>query len=292
MENDWGKLAVKVSLYRGYDDPVPMRSVFLPDFITLTNDRLNSCLRCVREAKDKLVAKRIKRSLPAITVSGEFRKRCVDGLIRHSGLMCLDFDGCPVAKAKHELSKLSYVAFAAESASGKGVFAIIPISRTDMHREHFEALKDEMNNIGLEVDKACNDVCRLRGFSHDPKFYCNPHADTWTRVKVLPNLCSGIVSYSRGSDEDRFIRLLELIEGMQIDITSDRKDWIKIGMAISSTFGESGRGYFHRLSKFYPKYKPFITDKQYSSFLRGGYRNASISSVFWIAKRYGAVLNG
>lgn len=290
MLSYYGKLMVKVSLYMGYDHPVPERSIWLPEFLTKTSPLLDMYLLNVRSAPTKESAKRWKRKLPAVTVSGEFSRRCTEGLIRHTGLICLDFDDCDVNVTKHLLSLLPYVAFAGESASGKGVFAIVPISRPDMHREHFDALRDEMERKGLLVDGGCSDISRLRGFSHDEDAYFNPNAETWSKVK-RPEVAAAYTSYSRGSDEERFLRLLEMIEGMGIDITNSRSSWTKIGMAIASTFGESGRGYWHRISRFYNKYKPYEADKQYDSFLRHGYNRASLSSVFWIAKQYGVMLN-
>lgn len=292
-KSTWGCLGVNVSLYGGYANPVPLRSIFLPDFLTLTNQRLDMTLRLVREAKSKEVARRFKSTLPAITVSGEFSKRSTSGLVRHTRLLCLDFDGISnVAYTKHTLSLQPYVAFAGESASGKGVFAIIPISRPDFHREHFEALEEEMRKLRLEVDKQCSDICRLRGFSHDDRAYINPDAEVWTKIKKA-SVPHNIRQIPAGSDECRFFKLLDLIEGTRTDITGDsRRDWIKIGMAIASTFGESGRDYFHRISCFHPKYKPYQTDREYNSYLRLGYNRASISSIFYIAKKYGLILNG
>lgn len=290
-ETTWGCLGVNVSLYDGYANPAPLRSIFLPDFLTLTNQRLDMTLRLVREARSKEVARRFKKTLPAITVSGEFSKRSTSGLIRHTGLICLDFDGISnVAYTRHELSLLPYVAFAGESASGKGVFAIIPIARPDFHREHFEALEEEMRKLGLEVDKQCSDICRLRGFSHDDRAYINPNAEVWAKIKKIP-VIQHRGSVSTGRDECRFLKLLDLIEGTRTDITEDRKDWVKIGMALASTFGETGRDYFHRISYFHPRYKPYQTNREYNSYLRLGYNRASISSVFYIAKKYGLILN-
>lgn len=287
----WGCLGVNVSLYDGYANPIPLRSIFLPDFLTLTNRRLDMTLRLVREARSKEVARRFKKNLPAITVSGEFSKRSTSGLIRHTGLICLDFDGISnVAYTRHELSLLPYVAFAGESASGKGVFAIIPILRPDFHREHFEALEEEMLRMGLEVDRQCSDICRLRGFSHDNRAYINPNAEVWTKIKKVP-VIQHRGRVSTGSDEHRLFKLLDLIEGTRTDITEDRKDWVKIGMALASTFGETGRDYFHRISHFHPRYKPYQTDREYNSYLRLGYKRVSISSVFYIAKKYGLILN-
>lgn len=289
MENktNFGKLAVNVSLYKGCCNPVPLRTVFLPDFLTKTSPYLCNSLLSLRNGTDL----NIKKRLPAVTISGEFKYRASNGLIRHSGLICLDFDKVGnTTECKRALSLLPYVAFAAESSSGNGVFAIVPVSRPDMHSLHFEALKEEMNKIGLNVDSAARDVTRLRIYSYDPDYYMNPNASTFSKVKNI-ELKHTYTSYVKGSDESRFMQLLELIEGTGTDITDRRDYWRKIGMAIASNFGEAGRDYFLRISRFYSKFKPWEANNQYDSFLRGGYRACTLNSIFWIAKQYGVIIN-
>lgn len=291
MENatkDYGKLAVNVSLYSGCCNPTPLRTVFLPDFLTKTSPYLYNCILSLRNGKDSAIKKR----LPAVTISGEFKYRKSTGLIRHSGLICLDFDKVEdTRECKRALSLLPYISFAAESSSGNGVFAIVPISRPDMHDAHFEALKEEMDKVGLKIDAAARDVTRLRIYSYDPDYYINPNSEVFSKVKNL-ELKRTFTSYARGSDESRFMQLLQIIEGTGTDITDRRDYWRKIGMAIASNFGESGRDYFLRISRFYSKFKPWEANKQYDSFLRGGYQACTLNSIFWIAKQYGVVING
>ena len=50
-------------------------------------------VRSIRGEKDKEVRNELKQSLPAICFSGKFTKRNDASLSKHSGLICLDFDG-------------------------------------------------------------------------------------------------------------------------------------------------------------------------------------------------------
>ena len=52
----------------------------------------------IRKEKDKAKRNELKKSLPSICFSGTFNKRSDSGLIKHSGLICLDFDGYPKKK--------------------------------------------------------------------------------------------------------------------------------------------------------------------------------------------------
>ncbi|MBV5330848.1 PriCT-2 domain-containing protein, partial [bacterium] len=64
--------------------------------------------------------------------------------------------------------------------------------------------------------------------------------------------------------------LIQQIESSQTDITSTYETWLRILFALADHFGESGRDYAHRISKFHPGYKPSECDKQFSHCLRSG----------------------
>ena len=288
-------LDVQVSMFPSYSEPRPTKSVSLFDWLTLTNDKLKNSVNAVRNAETKEERKRIKSKLPAITPSGIFSYRELDKLVSHSGILSLDFDDCDPDKAKEILSNFSMIAYVGESVSGNGVFALIPILYPDNHKGHFLFMKEWIEkDTGLIVDKSCSDVCRLRGYSYDERPYVNLSCELLSLCKkeeeYKPVKSEKPVYNSGDIDDRRFNKLLEMIEGVSIDITQDRQDWVKIGIAISGKYGESGRSYFHRISRFYSKYKPLDTDKQYNSFMKMK-NDVSISAIFYIAKSYGVVLN-
>ena len=45
------------------------------------------------------------------------------------------------------------------------------------------------------------------------------------------------------------------IERKTVDIAPDYKDWVSLGFALVDGFGESGRSYYHRISRFYLDYR-------------------------------------
>ena len=47
----------------------------------------------IRTTKDKSDRNELKKLLPAICFSGTFTKRTDSSLVKHSGIICLDFDG-------------------------------------------------------------------------------------------------------------------------------------------------------------------------------------------------------
>ena len=82
--------------------------------------------------------------------------------------------------------------------------------------------------------------------------------------------------------------IIKRIEAYQLDLTANYNDWITIGFAISDEFGESGRGYFHQISKFHPGYKSQECDKQYDRCLRQpSNKRISIKTFYYHAKSAG-----
>ena len=61
--------------------------------------------------------------------------------------------------------------------------------------------------------------------------------------------------------------ITQRIESTSLDIAPNYADWRDLGFALANALGESGRSYFHRLSRFYPSYSQSETDKQYSACL-------------------------
>lgn len=287
-------LTTEVSLFFNYKSPVPLRTIKLIDFLTKSDKRLERAVQTIRNSNDKDLIRSIKSSLPAITPSGIFKTRHTTDLIQHSGFICLDFDEIKdMDLAWDQLQSCLYIAYLNRSVSGKGLFALVPIKYPDKHKEHFNSLRSYMKDTyGLNIDKSCSDVCRLRGFSSPEGFYLNSNAVVYEGLKsdiVMPIPKSPVLI--RGDkDRERLQMLIDTICGMGIDITQDRGDWVKIGLALAGEFGEGGRGYFHQLSRFYHKYKYVQTDRQYNSILRCS-KNCSIRTIFYIAKKYGVVLN-
>jgi hypothetical protein len=64
---------------------------------------------------------------------------------------------------------------------------------------------------------------------------------------------------------DNFIRS---IESRGVDITGDYHDWVRLGFAFVNGFGELGRGFYHRVSQFHPRYDYNQTNRQYDNCLK------------------------
>ena len=83
------------------------------------------------------------------------------------------------------------------------------------------------------------------------------------------------------------LKIVSDIETSQTDITGNYDTWLKIGFAFSTEFGEQGRNYFHRVSRFYNGYSQKDCDKQFDNCLKSHRSGVTIRSFFEIAKNAG-----
>lgn len=279
----------KISLFRNYRDTTPALDITIQDFCgNIVSDDYRNEVLAVRDLTEKADRDRIKSTLPAVTISGTFSpSRANANLKQHSGWICLDFDqkGNPDITdwpaLRNALAGFANVLFAALSASGKGVFLIIPILYPEYHLEHFLSLEIDFASIGLTVDKACKDVSRLRGISFDPDAVINPRAETYRKYYQAAQVKR---TYPTMNGTERIDLLIKKLINAGVDITTDYSDWFELGRALANVYGESGRGYFHQLSQFYPDYKHAECDKQYSACLRSPGK-ATEATIFELAKK-------
>lgn len=77
------------------------------------------------------------------------------------------------------------------------------------------------------------------------------------------------------------------VEAAGIDLTENYEDWLKLGFAFASEFGELGRGYFHRISRFWSGYKMEDCNRQFDKCLKGRRTGVSIKTFFAAARDSG-----
>lgn len=295
-----------VSRFSSYKSTIP-KDICLYDWFKNT-DYIN-IVNEIRRSSDKEEIGYLKSLLPAITVSGRFSRRRAADLIQHSKYICIDIDAADnphildFSLEREKLSHIDYVAYCSLSASGKGVFCIIPIKHPLKHKAHFESLKQEFSKRGITIDKSCSDVTRLRLYSYDEAAYLNENPMIYEdvleqpfKVKVTPSVFSSSnrildVAHSSYKRETNLILLQQILlinDYRKVDITVGYLNWRNIASALANEFGEEGRQYFHRLSKFHERYNNFQTDNLYSSMLNTRY-NYSFGTIIYLAQQYGII---
>lgn len=243
----------------------------------------------IRAIGDKDKRGKVKADiLPAITVSGTFEGgHSADNLKDHSGYIAMDFDDLTdVDKAFSRLKDDKYTSAIFKSVSGQGLCVLVRIVPSK-HEEAFLGLERYyFTEYSYQVDQATKDVSRLRFVSYDPNLYTNIDAEKFTdylpkkkgRKTTMPE------GGYNGSDED-VEYIIEQIEEQKIDITANYRDWINIGFALKSEYGDIGEELYHRVSCLHINYSREETHKKWLSFSSDS--SVGIGTFFYIAKQKG-----
>lgn len=281
-------LDISISCFR--DAWSPANPVTVPLLKWLTSDKYKDQIGKVRATDNKDDRSLLKKKLPAITPSGIFSYHAAAGLVSHSGILQFDVDyvSDPVA-LRSELSKIANVAYCGLSVSGRGVWGLVPIAFPAEHRNQYLALSQDFAALGIKIDAACKDVCRLRFMSYDPDAYFNPSAKPYIRIyKPVPKEAPRYARPTTESDtREKVEKIVALIQRHAIDITADyAEEWLPVVSALANEFGEGGRSYVHEVSRFNPGYKPAETDTLFNNCLKARY-DYTIGTFFEITKNYG-----
>lgn len=284
-----------ISIYRGVRD-VSGAQTLLRHFLMST--RHKERIMRLRTLSTKEERDREKLRLPLATVSGLFSPtRSAANMVEHSGFICIDIDAKdnPGVRSMEEVREVlvrrSEVAFASLSVSGTGMFAVIPLERPKLHLQHFRRLEQEYKDLGIVIDKACSDVCRLRCVSYDAHAYINEGATPFARytVEEMPQM-NRPTPRRENNDLRKVERCCNIIREHRIDITGGYEDWLAVGSALAS-LGEEGRYYFHLVSSMNDQYSSAETDRKFTNLLRH-IKRVGIGTFFYICQMYGVSYSG
>lgn len=121
----------------------------------------------------------LKMTLPCVCFSGSFKHRSKDGIIQHSGLICLDYDHCDVPQKKEVLKSDKFTFACWTSPSGTGVKCLVKVPpAANKHELYFDALRENYPDI----DRSGRDVCRVCYESYDPEIYINNTSEVWDKL--------------------------------------------------------------------------------------------------------------
>lgn len=279
-----------VSLFSDYRSVRPLRSIPLLEW--LQSDAFAPQVNRIRSTSDKRARDRLKAQLPAITPSGVFERRSAKGLIRHSGLIQIDIDEKENGQLPEYdnlpniLADFPWLAYLGRSVSGRGWWGLVPISDPSRHRDHFRALVHVFREQGIQLDRLPANVASLRGYSYDPNAYFNFRAEPFTEVRERHRPFAENPPILNWWEIRRMERFVHQIERREIDLTSDYHHWFALASAFANHFGEAGREYFHRLSQFYPDYRPAETDALFDSVSRNSY-DYSLGTFYYLCQQHG-----
>lgn len=114
-------------------------------------------------------------------------------------------------------------------------------------------------------------------------------ARQWATNKVTETNATAIPTTPQSNIDtsNEIETITQRIEAASADIAPNYADWRDLGFALADALGESGRNYYHRLSRFYPSYSQSETDKQYSACLASHGHGVTIKTLYHLAKSSG-----
>ena len=160
-----------------------------PDFIfdRIRNGASKDLIKEIRGKTTKTEKNALKKNLPSICWSGRFKNRSDIGLLEHSGLICLDFDGFKDEESLKDWKEITegveftYASFISPSGEGLKVIVKIPQCNKDDHKLYFEALEDFFQSPHFDVSSS--NISRVCYESYDPEIYVNEDSTIWEKMK-------------------------------------------------------------------------------------------------------------
>lgn len=237
----------------------------------------------------------------AVSPSGIFEKgRTKTGLTIHSGIMCADFDGFK-DEAEYQLHFKNFKAdehtlLCFRSPSGLGLKVFVKVPPCKDYKEHYlryEAYKQFVNNETW--DDKCKDVSRACFIGFDPDVYLNKNSKIFTEThsnsdnraskktpksRIVSKKTQSVLNNDAWSTQEKLEACIKVQSKNGVDITEDYDDWMNIGFALESEFGEGGRNYYHEISSYSHEYDQQLCDEQYNKGLNGTGGGITIGTLF------------
>jgi hypothetical protein len=107
------------------------------------------------------------------------------------------------------------------------------------------------------------------------------------KIKVQTNSPLSQKSLQSFCSNNDIETITQRIETTATDIAPTYADWRDLGFALADALGESGRNYYHRLSRFYSGYTENETNKQYDNCLKAHGHGVTIKTLYHLAKTAG-----
>ena len=177
---------MEVTIFRNIKETaVPFHKAVLDILVRIKEGKTKDLVRKIRLEKDKETRNKLKQDLPAICFSGKFSKRDDGSLLKHSGLICLDFDNFPshaeMLAKKEELSADQYTFSVFVSPSGNGLKVLVKIpANPEKHKSFFNALENYYDCE--QFDKTSKNISRVCYESFDPTIYVNLNSHEWNQI--------------------------------------------------------------------------------------------------------------
>ena len=280
------KISVFKSLFSTKETPY---SLSIPEVVERirrgTNDLIKKIEIIRTMTKGQPEYDQAKKELYAIMFNGTFTERNANGLVEHSGLCILDFDGYPtdeiMESERQRLINDHYVMIVFMSPGGKGWKAVIriPKSTASEHKRRFIAYADYFKSDYF--DRKNQDVSRVCFESYDPHIYYNEFCQVFEGISEdkgfqyieRPPVC--ILN-----DEAKIIELIEKFDFKNSFIEGSRNQFIFEIACCLCDYGISQDIAEHHLYSNYVGGSSFSHQEMLNT-IKSAYRKSSFNSKYF-----------
>lgn len=278
-----------VSVFKDFVNKVedkPLEKILIDIKIGTYKVEINT-IRNLLSNNNKHSADQHKKQLKGFTVSGTFNNgRSIDKIETYSQYVILDIDKLSETRLKElvnltHLAPYTYASFI--SPSGNGIKVIVKVNTNkEQHKEAYKQVVAYYEQaLSINIDTSGSDICRLCFVSYDKDCFINTNADIFEVIKKPKEIAPAVKQLKPISNNIE--AYISEIEQTATDITGNYETWRNLGFAISEEYGEAGRDYYHRISRFYINYNYQECDKQFSNCLKAKGTGISISTFYYLA---------
>ncbi len=269
-------LNTSVSYFKNCRDVKHPATVNLLTF--LQSEKYRQAVETVRAEPDKDRRDELKKGLlPGITPSGIFSERDEDHLVNHSGLIALDIDfkenPYKPETIKQQVAKIANVAYCGLSASGRGLWVLVPISNPDQHKDHYRAITQDFARLGIVLDPAPANPASFRFYSYDPAAFFNTDAVPYWKLPE-PEPVYHAPTWTRTTDGDTARRAAQFLIDARAAVAFCYNDYQRIAAACHYEFGTDGEGIAWDILENSPSFQFSNFRKHFAQHWRSFKRNA------------------
>ena len=163
---------------------------------------------------------------------------------------------------KQKIFELNFVYCVSLSCRGKGFYFIVPIPDSNDIDIYYTSMYYLLKKYGINIDKHCKDVTRLRFISYDENILIKRDCEIeiFDRISEeqinekkaelvkAQRRISKLKYHSRNEQLDYLNRTIDYLINKGFDTGKHWAEWATIGKYLK-TLGEDGRILFHRLSE-------------------------------------------
>jgi hypothetical protein len=265
---------MKVSRLQNFYTKSIVQSNLLDELIDIKEGKYKSIIEKCRyftRNKDYDSYKTLKIKLPIVTFCGTFKNgRKLENLDVYNNIMILDIDHIDfltISDIKDKLINDKYIYSVWLSPSNEGLKALVKIkSSPEEHKSSFNSLKKYFKTEhNIELDNSGSDITRLCFVSWDKDLYLNTNSEIYvdklkdklvkeSNSKKLPlskslNKSAYATEGLNKSEHRKMISLIfKYLKRKELSITSSFDEWLRVALAISSSFSyDLGEKYFLNL---------------------------------------------